>query len=273
MEAQSNIDPLAPGEGVLGLPPGLKAKVEIDWCALIVRAVGWTPSADLGGGALDDLKTDSAELAQLTNVLVPSHRIELETNRLNLLSIAPSHSINGLWAGMGLLCGITPDASTVEWTQNLVNAKQIIETLLDVKDALQEQGAKRLKGLLEVLKSTLQMGVKQLLQPDAPPSPIFSSENDRIVDGPSQLAGFPAGEFGTSTTTVGGNVDHSSVHSTAGIQPAACLNGNDFLDPPVKPDLNGDGIPDVVCHVMRLLEADPSLNPVPPAMRLFFKNQ
>ncbi len=272
-EAQSDIDPLAAGEGVLGLPPGLKAKVEVDWCALIVRAVGWTPSADLGGGALDDLKTDSAELAQLTDVVVPSHRIQLETNRLNLLSIAPSHSINGLWAGMGLLCGITPDASTVEWTQNLINAKQIIETLLDMKDALQEQGAKRLKGLLEVLQSTLKMGVKQLLQPDAPPSPIFSSDNDRIVDGPSQLAGFPSGEFGKSTTTVAGDVDHSSVHNSAGIQPAACLNGNDFLDPPVKPDLNGDGIRDVVCHVMRLLEADPSFNPAPPATRLFFKNQ
>ena len=86
---------------------------------------------------------------------------------------------------MGLLCGITPDASTVEWTQNLVNAKQIIETLLDVKDAFQEEGAKRLKGLLEVLKSTLKAGVKQLLQPDAPPTPIFLSDNDRIVEGPA----------------------------------------------------------------------------------------
>jgi PKD repeat protein len=272
-EAQSGIDPLAPTKSVLGLPPGMKVKVKLDWCATIVRALGWTPAADLGGGALDDLRTGSAELTQLTNVLVPSHRVALETNTLNLLSIAPSHSIDGLWAGMGLLCGITPDASTVEWTQNLINAKQIISTLLDMKDALEEQGAKRLKGLLEVLKSTLQEGVQQLLQPDEPPSPIFSSENDRIVDGPSQLAGFPSGEFGTSTTTVAGDVDHSSVHSSAGIQPAACLNGNDFLDPPVKPDVNGDGTRDVVCHVMRLLEADPSLNPAPPATRLFFKNQ
>jgi PKD repeat protein len=270
-EAEDGIDPFDAPESMLGLPGGQKLKLEIDWCALVVRAIGLTPSFYLKG-AVDDFKIDSAELAALRRVVVPTHRVAFGTNRLNLLSIAPTLSINGLWAGMGLLCGITPDATTVEWTQNLINAKQIITTLLSMGSSLaEEEAAERLKGILEVLESTLKMGVKQLLQPDAPPTPVFAGDNDRIVEGASQLGAIPVDD--SASTTFDGDVDHSSVINSSGASVAACLAGNDFLDPPQIPDVNGDGVRDIVCRVMRLLEADPTTNPVPPAKRLFFKSQ
>jgi hypothetical protein len=77
----------------------------------------------------------------------------------------------------------------------------------------------------------------------------------------------------SASTTFDGDVDHSSVINSSGASVAACLAGNDFLDPPQIPDVNGDGVRDIVCRVMRLLEADPTTNPVPPAKRLFFKSQ
>ncbi|MGE5245125.1 MAG: PKD domain-containing protein [Betaproteobacteria bacterium] len=260
---QDAVDPLNPPDDFLtSSPPAVKVKVKVDWCATAVRAIGLTPAFYLKG-ALDDLQPGSSELTPLLDPVVPNHRIALETNTLTTLSISPSLSINGMWAALGLLCGITPDASTVEWTQNLNNAKEIISTLVSMKGSLEKQGAKRLKGLLKVLKTTLKLGEKDLTSTG--PAPVFASANDRIVESASQLGSIPPDD--PAATTVAGNVDHSSVNSTAAIPISACLAGNDFLDPPVKPDLNGDGVPDVVCHVMRLLEADPTASA--PAPRLF----
>jgi PKD repeat protein len=254
---EDKVDPLDPPKDFLSSSP-LKTKLDIkvDWCAAAVRGLGLTPGFYLHG-ALDDLVPGSSELAALGDPVVPTHRIALETTTSTLISIAPSTSVNAFWIGLGLMCGITPDADTVEWTKNIQNAKEIIQTLLDMKDALEEEGAKQLKGLLEVLDSTLDLAgdkLKDFIQKEGGPEAVFESANDRLVESKSQLGSVSQDD--QSVTVVTANVDHLSVKASPLVPLSACVSGNDFVN--AVTDVNGDGVFDVVCHVMHLLEADPS---------------
>jgi pimeloyl-ACP methyl ester carboxylesterase len=265
------IDPLNPPElSWNALATNLRNRFKVDWCGVAVATMGYTPAFYLGG-AVEDIQPGSAELAALTGVPVPTHRMQTTTNELGIVSIGPTFSLSAMWASLGLFCGgLTPDATTVEWTQNLIHAKQIVKTLLSVRSALKEEDPEdRLDGLMKAYKSTVKLGWKDLTDPSLP-KPVFGTaqqpvENDRFAESASLL-----GSLGTDSqaaTTIAGDADHFSLTETNNTPASACLANNDFKQLPS--DVNGDGTPDAVCRVMWLLEAHPNPSAGP---QLFFKN-
>jgi hypothetical protein len=241
----------------------VKIEVKLDWCAMAIQSAGWTPAFFIRG-AIDDLRPGSAEIGALraAGVTVPNHRVSVEMSAIGGGATAP---VIGLWAALGLLCNLTPDASTVEATIQLRLSKDAIKTVLGVRSALGEaDSAARLEGLLGAYKSTVKLAVKDELRGD--PKTVFSGANDRVVEGPSQLGSISASD--QATTAIVGLADHVSVKQTPGVQASACLGQDTFVR--TVRDFDGDSVPDVVCKVMWLLEADP--DPPPPALRVFFKN-
>lgn len=268
------LDPLNPPsiDAVKALSADQQVKVKLNWCALIVQAVGMTPAFYLRG-AVDDLRTTSAEIAALGTVPVPTHRIESDTNTLTAFEIGPSLALDGLWAGLAVGCGLTPDPSTVEWSANVIHAVNAVKTIAGALMGLKGEAdaAKRLDGLTRALEKTAKTGAKQLFNElllGKLPKPVFATDDDRIVDGANQLGTIPVDD--PAATVLAGHVDHNSILVTSNTPVDACLADKDFVEPPK--DVNGDGTVDAVCVVMRLLEADPSTT-LPLSQRRFFKNQ
>ena len=110
----------------------VKIEVKLDWCAMAIRSAGWTPAFFIRG-AIDDLRPGSAEIGALraAGVTVPNHRVSVEMSAIGGGATAP---VIGLWAALGLLCNLTPDASTVKTTIQLRLSKDAIKTVLGVRN-------------------------------------------------------------------------------------------------------------------------------------------
>jgi triacylglycerol esterase/lipase EstA (alpha/beta hydrolase family) len=240
----------------LGAPP---PEVKDNLCYNALQAIGhWRPF-NIFNGAIDDLQTNSGEVTNLQSYVsqgltVPTHHLVTSTTGADL---SYSADVRMLWASLGLFCNWTPDANTVNLTQLLKvgaeAAKQLAGSVVAFLAKL--DGASAL-GFLAGAKNAydgLEIGLD-------PPTPIFSSiDNDRVVPLSSQLEGLSPGD--PSVTEVFGATDHQDIKLTTGVTVERCVDRTSgvpqFHTPATVPDLDRDGQPDAVCHVIELLELDP----------------
>ena len=235
--------------------------VQNNLCWNAFQRIGKYTRFNIFNGALDDLRTQpiNPEIDRLIDYVrrgltVPTHHIVTTTTGADL---GYSLEVGGLWHSLGMFCNWTPDTSTVSATQN---AKFVVEAVKDIAQFLATGGAgaaEEIAGFFEAAKTAFN-GYK--ISSDSP-TPIFgNAPNDRVVPVASQLEGLLAGD--NSVTEVFGFTDHQDIKST-NAPPASCVEVDasgitQFHTPTIVPDLDFDGQPDAVCHVIKLLELDPS---------------
>jgi hypothetical protein len=249
------------------IAPSLKLEIKLETCAFMVQALGTTPRF-FSGGAVVDLAVGSPELAQLqaAGIRVPSHHI-VGTTFVPELGIGLE--VEALWGALGEFCNLTPEADTAEATELFKTGVEIAKTLVPLLGKAKAPKAsatlatlrplkvsKKTKDTMDRLNSIIKAEKVAVAQATTDPTPVFLSDNDRIVEVESQLGGLPVTSL--AVTDVAGRTDHTVVIETPHITAPVCLDGPAFApDLPIG-DLNADQMPDVSCRVIRLLEASPA---------------
>jgi pimeloyl-ACP methyl ester carboxylesterase len=241
-------------------------EVRDNFCYNAFQIIGNVPGFNLFNGAIEDLQTalvdknnQPTEVQKLIDYgnQVPTHHIVTETTGVDL---SYHKETRLLWWSLGLFCNWTPETNTVNTTQLLKFGPEAAKTIVQFIASRGSGGSSITLGFLEGAK-TAAGGLAIDLNP---PTPIFKAPdapNDRLVPVSSQLEGLSL--MDPSVTHVFGDTDHQDIKSTnvpvdkcVDIDPTSGVKH--FHTPTQVPDLDGDGQPDAVCHVIELLELDPT---------------
>jgi PKD repeat protein len=260
------------GVALDGQPPGVAAQAKeffkLNTCASVLQKVGRLPKFNLYHGAIDDLQTtltrpdgSPSAIAQLIagGIQAPTHSL-VTTMTTPALAAKSTGEVGLLWGALGLLCNLTPDATTVETTTLLQLGAEAVKTVVSLGRASSKvEGPARVRELLKVWVGTDDFLWKKTRENDAPTPVLRETQNDRIVEYTSQLGGKTA--LDPSVTEVVGN-DHQEVKISPGISWRYCVAYDADARPrfdagPIVRDYNGDRLPDPACRVIELLEADP----------------
>ena len=248
--------------------------IKVNMCYTVLNFVGLTPRFNLFNGAVDDLQTTKAASTYLSGTYwVPTHHVVTSTTSLqNPLSgfslqgdLGAFGEVNFLWGLLGSLCNWTPDSNTVDTTKLKQTESEIIKVILTFglgEAGILSKPASTADGILKGLKKVFSSGWNAGF--GDPPVQIFSGPNDRIVPVTSQLEGLTFTD--PTVTSIHGYTDHQAAKISPGVPASQCIDTSTGVPvlktPPTPPDLpdsngNADGTPDVVCHVVNLLEVDP----------------
>ena len=231
-------------------------------CYTTLQSLGRAAILNIFNGAIDDLQTavtqPNGQPTEVGNLIAhgnkaPTHLFVTTTTGADL---GYSGEVTALWSMLGIFCNWTPDTNTVPKTELVkIGAKAVGE----IGKALVFRGgrsANQMNGLLSGVRLS-PVGLSD--GNDGPPIPIFgSAANDRIVPQLSQLEGLP--ESSPWVTSVFGDTDHQDIKNT-GVPVDVCVetvNGVKRIKTPVPVgDIDNDGQPDAVCHIVDMLERDP----------------
>jgi pimeloyl-ACP methyl ester carboxylesterase len=245
-----------------------KQLYKTNMCASVLQLMGHLPKFNLYNGAVDDLQTGLTQpdgspsaIAQLIagGIQVPTHSV-VTTMTTPDLAAKMTGEVGLLWIALGLLCNLTPDAQTVEATTLLQVGAEAVKTVVSLGRSALVSGAARVRGLLKAWVNTDEFLWKKTRENEVP-VPVLREANDRVVELTSQLGGKMTND--QSVTEVVGN-DHQQVKISPGIAWFRCITYDSDFNPrfDIGPgllvkDFNSDTLPDPVCRVIELLEADP----------------
>jgi pimeloyl-ACP methyl ester carboxylesterase len=255
-----------------GQPPSIWAQAKefykSNTCASVLQTVGRVSKFNLYNGGVDDLQTkltrpdgSPSAVAQLIagGIQAPTHSIVTTMTEPKLAARATGE-VGLLWAALGLVCNLTPDATTVETTTLLQLGAEAVKTVVSLGRASSKvAGPERVRELLKVWVDTDDLLWKKSREGKSPVPVLRETYNDRVVEYTSQLGGKVL--LDRSVTEVVGN-DHQEVKISPRINPLFCTTYDTDIRPrfdtgPTVRDYNGDLLPDPVCRVIELLEADP----------------